>query len=228
MKACGKRQQAPRSAKLLSIYNLFKSLILEANSETVRKLTNLMDLPAEDCPDNILVDNYKMGLHILFNNQVARDIASMNMGRMNYMYKSVQSVIDYSNKLKLRAEETNLLWRTFLDQHPIPSIFASKMDYLDDKFKRIQKDSIKTLEAFTSQEIMTKFWDDKVFSMRNSNSRVLAQSRMLKDYWKIMKDLNDKGFSETFTVRSFERTLSPKVRLFQAAHRTLKAMISGF
>lgn len=182
MKFCGKREQAPRSAKLLDIYNLFKSFILKANSETARKLAYLMDFPIKDFPDDRLVTCCQDAISLILKTQIMKDLNTMGLGRIDYRQKVLQSVLDYSKHANLGATSTIRLWRTINDAHPIPNIFDSKSKELYKKFELVHKTNIKLSEALTSQELMSKFWDDKVFSMRNSNSKIFAQSRFLKEF----------------------------------------------
>lgn len=96
--------------------------------------------------------------------------------------KTIRSLVEYSIKKNLGAEQTKLLWSTIILNHPIYSLFRQKRIELSEKFDRIQEEGLNPRLHLSSQELMSKFWNDKIFTMRSSSSRIYAQSKFLKDF----------------------------------------------
>nr|UUW21449.1 MAG: RNA-dependent RNA polymerase [Guiyang mito-like virus 6] len=224
MKVWGKSQQGERSSRLLSIYNLFKTYVLKEDSMTLKELIKSMDLRTEEFSYEQLEFFCKASLTRTLQDQVIRDIAKLNAARMDYMYKSVHMVNSFALHYNLEAAETNRLWLSFLDDHPIPQLFDYKINSIEKLLKKVQTGSYTFAEAFTSQELMTKFWTDEVFAMRTANSRLFAQSRLLKDFWKIMKSYCNFEEVRSVSLRDFKKVLDPKVYRFLEEQRVLRAL----
>lgn len=224
MKIWGKSQQSERSARLLDIFNLFKTYVLKEDSVTLRSLVKSMDLPTEDFSFEQLEYFCQASLSRTLQDQVVRDIAKLNEARMDYMYRCVHAANVFSLFYGLEAVETNHLWQSFLQDHPIPQLFDYKMDSIEKQLKKVQTGSCTFAEVFTSQELMTKFWTDEVFSVRMANSRLFAQSRLLKDFWRYMKSFCNLEEVRCVTLRDFKKVLDPKVYRFLEEQRVLYAL----
>lgn len=188
MSALGKREQSRRTKKLINIYMLLKSFLLKEEASVALQLCDLVSPSVQTLVGDI--PKFVKGiLQQVFVLQAREDLASLQADFFTYLLKTVDSMISWFESKKLKAEEINLLRTTFLKRHPIPQLFDYRMLEIIKQMEEVKSGKLGLYEVFTSKEIKAKAWTKEIFSIRSSNSRILAQSKLVKDFMRAYESI---------------------------------------
>lgn len=124
-----------------------------------------------------------------------------------------------TEELGVKASETNRIKKVLIENLPISGVFTSQQKRYGKELEILKdKDQEKAIEVYTSRTLSGSAFNLGVFSMRNSHSRILARSRMVKDFINESRSLLKQGV----TLTGFpEPNLKELVKLEKVVKRLL-------
>lgn len=181
MKAGGKVEQSTRTKKLLNVFCLLKEYLRELSSDPIQKLYDLLDVPYEKPISEHECEAFNIMIKEVFQNQAVKDNALFQESITDYLILTLEKIHSYIKEKRIEAKVTNFLWLTFTKRHPISLLVDYRMKSIAEQLEEISSGNFNFQEVFTSKEIFSKFWTKDIFNMRQSNSKILGQSRLVKD-----------------------------------------------
>jgi hypothetical protein len=177
MKALGKYEQSRRSKKLLTAHILLQDFIKSGMVQgNISQLWETLALPDTQIDKTLLTKEILKKCMI---EQGAEDKKQLLTSQKDYLALMASKI----KGLGLGAQRTELTRKALIEYTPISGVFTSQQKRYEAELLILKdKDLDKACQVYLDKELSGSAFNLNVFSMRTSHSRVLAKSKMVKDF----------------------------------------------